>query len=177
LSRATPGPAHRALADMEGAGILRSVITQNVDGLHRAAGSRRVIEFHGSAEELLCLSCGNRYPLREKVREGIPPRCACGRILKPDLVLFGEPIPLPAQEDAEAEAERASVLLVIGTSAEVSPACDIPRISKNSGALIVEINPEETLLTRAVADRHIRETAGAAMSMLMREVRSLAGEE
>lgn len=174
LSRAVPSPAHFALADLEGSRILRSVITQNVDGLHQAAGSRRVIEFHGSAEELVCISCGNRYRLREKVGEGMPPRCACSQILKPDLVLFGEPIPWNAQQDAEREAERAAVLLVIGTSAQVSPACDIPRISREMGAAIVEINPEETSLTRTVADLHIRETAGNAFSILMREIRSLS---
>jgi NAD-dependent deacetylase len=126
-----------------------------------------VIEFHGSAGELICLSCWNRYPSREKIRDGIPPRCECGRILKPDLVLFGEPIPWKAQEDAESEAESCGVLLVIGTSAQVAPACDIPRLSKKKGAAIIEINPEETPLTNSVADLHIREKAGDAVTLLL----------
>jgi NAD-dependent deacetylase len=171
LSRAVPNPAHFGLAEMEKKGLLRSIITQNVDGLHQAAGSQRVIEFHGNAWELICISCWNRYPSREKIRDGALPRCECGRILKPNLVLFGEPIPWKAQEDAESEAETCSVLLVVGTSAQVAPACDIPRLSKKKGAAIIEINPEETPLTRTVADLHIRESAGRAVSRLLEEIR------
>jgi NAD-dependent deacetylase len=172
LFRATPNPAHFGLAEMEGMGILRSIITQNVDCLHQAAGSRRVIEFHGNADDLVCLACWKRYPSREKIREGIPPRCACGKILKPNLVLFGEPIPWAAKADAESEAQGCNVLLVIGTSAQVTPACDIPLLSKRSGAIIIEINPEETPLTRSVADLHLREKAGPAVTLLLREIRS-----
>ncbi len=172
LSRAAPNPAHFGLAEMEGLGILRSIITQNVDCLHQAAGSRRVIEFHGNAEELVCLVCWKRYPAREKIREGIPPRCACGEILKPNLVLYGEPIPWTVKEDAESEAQECDVLMVIGTSAQVTPACDIPILSKRSGAVIIEINPEETPLTKSVADLHLREKAGTAVTLLLREIRS-----
>ena len=171
LSRAVPNPAHFGLAEMGKRGLLRSIITQNVDGLHQAAGSQRVIEFHGSAGELICLSCWNRYSSREKIRDGIPPRCECGRILKPNLVLFGEPIPWKAQEDAESEAETCSVLLVIGTSAQVAPACDIPRLSKKKGAAIIEINPEETPLTRTITDLYIPENAGPAISRLLEGIR------
>lgn len=173
LSRAVPNPAHTGLADMEKMGVLRSVITQNVDGLHQAAGSRKVIEFHGNAEELVCLACFRRYPSREKIREGIPPRCECGKILKPNLVLFGEPIPWTAQEDAESEAENCAVLLVIGTSAQVTPACDIPLISRRKGAVIIEINPEETFLTRTITDLHIREGASLAVFRLLEEIRGI----
>ncbi len=174
LARASPNAAHFGLAEMERMGVLRSVITQNVDGLHQAAGSRRVIEFHGNAEELVCLSCWNRYPTRSTILKRIPPRCECGKILKPNLVLFGEPIPWNAQEEAESEAETCGVLLVIGTSAQVSPACEIPRLSKNRGAFIIEINPEETPLTRTVTDLHIREHASIAVSRLLREIRRLS---
>ena len=171
FSRAVPNPAHHGLAEMERRGVLRSVITQNVDGLHQAAGSRRVIEFHGNAEELICLSCWKRYPARVKIREGIPPRCACGKILKPNLVLYGEAIPWEAQEEAESEAKHCSVLLVIGMSAQVAPACNIPLLAKRSGAAIIEINPEETLLTGSVTDLHIRENAGFAVPRLFEEIR------
>jgi len=133
-----------------------------------------VIEYHGNAEELICLSCWNRYPSREKIRDGIPPRCECGRILKPNLVLFGEPIPWTAQEEAESEAEGCGVLLVIGTSAQVAPACDIPRLSKRKGAVIVEINPEETPLTYSVTDLHLREKAGDAIFRLLKFLRQIS---
>lgn len=171
LSRAAPNAAHRGLAELERMGILRSVITQNVDGLHQAAGSRKVIEFHGNAEELVCIACWKRYASRAKIRDGLPPRCDCGEVLKPDVVLFGEPIPWLAQDDAETEAKGCSVLLVAGTSAEVSPACDIPRLSKARGAFVIEINPEETLLTRTVADLHIPAGAGETLSALVLAIR------
>jgi len=175
LRTALPNPGHRALATLEQMGLLRSVITQNVDGLHQEAGSRNVIEFHGGARELLCLSCRRRYSTWEKIREGIPPRCGCGAILKPDIVFYGEQIPRTALAMAEAEAESADVLLVVGTSAEVSPACEIPHIARRQGALIVEINPEETLLTRSLASIHLRDGAGSALSDMVSEIRDLRG--
>jgi NAD-dependent deacetylase len=173
LKRAVPNPAHHALAEMERMGTLRSVITQNVDGLHQAAGSRKVIEFHGNPSELVCIACWRRYPSLEKIEEGIPPRCACGAILKPDIVFFGEPIPWAAQEDSETEARECSVLLVIGTSAQVAPASEIPRIAKDRGAFIIEINPEETSLTRNVADMHISGSASTVLSGLTEAVRAV----
>jgi NAD-dependent deacetylase len=160
---ASPNPAHRGLATLEAGGILRTVITQNVDGLHQAAGSRRVIEYHGNMEELVCISCWKRFPTRERWVNGTPPRCDCREILKPDVVLFGEPIPWLAQERGEEEARACGVLLVIGTSAQVSPACEIPRIARKAGAAIVEINPEETMLTATVTDLHI---PGAASNVV-----------
>lgn len=171
LRIAVPNSAHRAFAALERAGLLRSVITQNVDGLHQEAGSRNVIEFHGSSRDLLCLSCGIRCPAWEKIRDGVPPRCGCGSILKPDIVLIGERIPQAALAMAEDEAESAEVLLVAGTSAEMSPACNIPHLAKRQGALIVEINPEETVLTRSVADFHLKETAGTVLTRLQEEIR------
>ncbi len=176
LERAAPNRAHEGLSLLEKKGILRSVITQNVDGLHRAAGSRRVIEFHGNPEELVCLSCWKRYPSRAKIREGIPPLCSCGAVLKPDIVFFGEPIPWRAQEEAEEEAEACRVLLIVGTSAQVWPACDLPRRAKAHGAAIIEINVEETALTRDVADIHLQGEAGETVSRLVSEVlRDAAG--
>ncbi|HSL91420.1 MAG TPA: NAD-dependent deacylase [Candidatus Limnocylindrales bacterium] len=177
LTRAEPNPAHRGLAELERMGILRSVITQNVDGLHQAAGSSRVIEYHGNPRELVCVECWKRHPSLRKIAEGIPPRCDCGAILKPDIVFFGEPIPWAAQEQAEEEARTCGVLLVIGTSAQVSPACDIPRIAKERGARIVEINPEETSLTRTVTDLHIPGNASSVISGLLSDVRRRTATE
>jgi NAD-dependent deacetylase len=168
---AIPNAAHAGLAELEGMGILRAVITQNVDGLHQAAGSRRVIEYHGNMEALVCISCWKRYPTRDRLADGEAPACDCGQILKPDVVLFGEPIPWLAQEQAEEEARTCGVLLVLGTSAQVSPACDIPRIAKKAGAAVVEINPEETDLTRTVTDLHLTGTASEVLGLLMRLVR------
>lgn len=173
LRTSVPNPGHRSLTALERMGLLRSVITQNVDGLHQEAGSRNVIEFHGGARELLCLACRRRYSTWEKIREGIPPRCGCGTILKPDIVFYGEQIPRDAFAMSEAEAESAAVLLVVGTSAEASPACDIPHIASRQGALIVEVNPEETSLTRTLSSIHLRDGAGRALSELILEIRKI----
>jgi NAD-dependent deacetylase len=166
---AAPNPAHKGLADLEGMGVVRAVITQNVDGLHQAAGSRRVIEYHGNLDELICVYCWKRYPTRERWTPGVVPLCDCGEILKPNLVLFGEPIPWLAQEEAEEEASTCGVLVVIGTSAQVTPACDIPRIAKESGAAIVEINPEPTSLTASVTDIHLQGGASEVLRLLLKE--------
>ena len=164
---AAPNAAHAGLAALESMGVVRAVVTQNVDGLHQAAGSRRVIEYHGNMEELICVFCWKRYPTRERWTPGAVPRCDCGEILKPNVVLFGEPIPWLAQEQAEEEARTCGVLLVIGTSAQVSPACDIPRIAKESGAAVVEINPEETSLTDGVSDVHLPGKASEILGRLL----------
>ena len=167
---AAPNAAHAGLSSLEKMGVLRAVITQNVDGLHQAAGSRRVIEYHGNLDELICVYCWRRYATRERWTPGSVPLCDCGEILKPNVVLFGEPIPWLAQEEAEEEARSCGVLLVIGTSAQVSPACDIPRIAKESGAAVVEINPEPTSLTASVTDIHLQGSASEVLRRLLKEL-------
>jgi NAD-dependent deacetylase len=175
LAAAAPNPAHRGLAALERMDLLRAVVTQNIDGLHQAAGSRRVVEYHGNPETLLCLACESRYPTRERVREGIPPRCDCGRILKPDVVFFGELIPRETLDEAEILVRECDVLLVIGTSAQVAPACDLPRLARDGGAFIIEINPEETALTDTVTDLYIGEGAGMVLTDLVAALQDPAG--
>jgi len=160
LTRARPNSAHLALADLEAKGLLAGVITQNIDNLHRSAGSQRVIEYHGNAHRFICLDCG-----RGSARESLdfshgPPLCGCGGLIKPDVVFFGEPIPPGAQEDAMELAETCSLMLVIGTSAEVAPASYLPHIAKEHGALIVENNLERTGLTRRITDYFLEGPAG-----------------
>ncbi len=169
---AAPNAAHAGLSALEEMGVVRAVITQNVDGLHTAAGSRRVIEYHGNLDELICVYCWKRFPTRERWIPGSVPQCDCGEILKPNVVLFGEPIPWLAREQAEEEARTCGVLLVIGTSAQVSPACDIPRIAKESGAAVVEINPEPTSLTASVTDIHLRGSASEVLLRILEEFSS-----
>jgi NAD-dependent deacetylase len=169
---ASPNAAHEGLARLEADGILRAVITQNVDRLHQAGGSGRVIEYHGNMEELVCISCWKQFPTRERWVSGKAPRCDCREILKPNIVLFGEPIPWLAQERAEEEARACGVLLVIGTSAQVSPACDIPRLAKKAGAAVVEVNVEETMLTATVSDVHL---SGGASEVLFKLLDALRG--
>jgi NAD-dependent deacetylase len=175
LERSRPNPAHRALARLEEMGILSSVITQNIDYLHQEAGSKRVIEFHGSSKNLVCILCGQYYD-RGKVRlEVLPPRCSCSGVLKPNFVFFGEPIPWGAQLEAKEEASSCEVMLVVGTSAVVSPACDLPIIAKKSGATIVEINIEETQLTRFISDWILKGPASFVLSRIIGEL-SIPGQ-
>ncbi len=164
-----PNPGHLALAEMERLGLLRHVITQNIDGLHRKAGSRNVTEIHGSLREIHCLTCGKEY-LAPTVPAGSPPFCDCGGVLKPDTVLFGEPLPPAALEAAWREAESCGVMLVIGTSAAVQPAASLPFVARDQGAKIVEINPERAF---ADADVCIPENAGSALPKIVAELKIL----
>jgi NAD-dependent deacetylase len=148
-----PNAGHHALCRLEAMGRLHAVITQNVDGLHRRAGSRRVIEFHGSGDRLVCLAGHGPFERSETVIEATPPTCGvCGTVLKPDVVFYGEPIPQHAVLAAQKEVRRADLVLVLGTSAEVAPASDIPAAAKDRGASVIEINLEPTRLTGSVTD-------------------------
>ncbi len=166
LEKAKPNKAHIGLADLEKMGLLHGIITQNVDNLHQEAGSSNVIEYHGTSKTLSCLWCGRRYKKEEK-RGEYPPKCGCGRILKPDIVFFGEPIPQDAMAQSFQMASKADVLLVIGTSAVVSPANTIPSIAKQNGAKIIEINKESTWLTDSVTDIFLQGSAGKIISELV----------
>jgi NAD-dependent deacetylase len=147
-----PNGAHEALAKLERVGVLDAVVTQNIDGLHAAAGSETVVELHGNAEHVVCDSCGTRLaaePVRERVDGGeVPPRCdACGGVLKPDVVLFGESLPPAAQQQARRHASRADAFLVVGSSLTVEPAASLPRVAARNGAVLVVVNLEETPLS------------------------------
>ncbi|ACB39809.1 NAD-dependent protein deacetylase [Pyrobaculum neutrophilum] len=167
---ARPNPAHYAIAQLEEAGLVKAVITQNVDGLHQRAGSRRVVELHGSLWRARCVQCGAVYKLEKPVEE-TPPRCPrCRGLLRPDVVWFGEPLPREAWEEAVQLASSADVVLVVGTSGAVYPAAAIPQIAKRRGAAVVEVNVEKSALT-AIADVFIRGKAGEVLPALVEEVR------
>ncbi len=167
-----PSPAHQALSDLEKKGYLKSVITQNVDGLHHVAGNRDVIEYHGNHRWLVCLTCLKRIPLSPQVVGEFPyPKCEmCGRALKPDVVFFGESIPMGAMIRANEEANKCNIILIIGTSGVVYPAADIPYAAKSRGAVIVEVNVEETPFTSSISDYFLK---GSASSILPKIVESL----
>lgn len=170
LENSRPNPAHLALAKLEQAGHLSSIITQNIDYLHQSAGNKRVIEFHGSSKNLICLLCGQMYERHQVSLDTLPPRCICNGVLKPNFVFFGEPIPWGAQMEAKEEAGTCQLMLVIGTSAVVSPACDLPVIAKRSGAIIVEVNIEETQLTRYISNWILKGSASQILQSLVEEV-------
>ncbi|MDI7260703.1 MAG: NAD-dependent deacylase [Thermodesulfobacteriota bacterium] len=172
IMTAKPNPAHAGLAELEQVGLLSSVITQNVDGLHQAAGSRNVIEFHGSHRTLSCLKCSTTIDGTSLKMEDLPPRCPrCSSLLKPDVVFFGEPIPWEAQVMSFKESKSCSAVLVIGTSAIVYPAASIPIMAKERGATIIEINTEPTPLTGQISDYLISGSAGKIIPAIVEEVR------
>ncbi len=151
FATAAPNMAHRVLAEMERQGDLQAVITQNIDSLHQQAGSRRVLELHGHTRTATCLECGwhvSAAPLWAVVQaDGAAPRCAeCGGLLKPDVILFGEPLPYGMLQEAQQEALRCEVMLVIGTSLEVMPAADLPLLARRRGARTVLLNRTPTEL-------------------------------
>ncbi|MER3408660.1 MAG: iron dicitrate transport regulator FecR [Thermoleophilia bacterium] len=144
LKAARPGAAHLALAALERAGYVEAIVTQNVDRLHELAGSRRVIEVHGSIRTSSCLGCGERVPLAQVVplveEHGAPPCPRCGRILKPDVVMFGELMPEREIDEAFALARRARLLLVVGSSLEVYPVASLPEETLAGGGILAIVN-------------------------------------
>jgi NAD-dependent deacetylase len=154
-----PNDAHVALARLEERGLLRAVVTQNVDGLHQRAGSRDVIEVHGSIRGAVCLSCGAQASL-ERVRGLLPlPRCECGSVLKPGVVMFGELLPAAAFERAASLARAAGLLLVVGSSLEVHPVAGLPLETLAAGGVLAIVNRDPTPLD-ARAAVHVRGSAG-----------------
>ncbi|MBN1879831.1 NAD-dependent deacylase [bacterium] len=154
---AKPNSAHRVLALMESSGILKSLITQNIDGLHSLAGQHHVIEIHGSLRNLICLECTRIYSSSSILldSEDLPPRCVCGGILKPDAVLFGEPIPHEKYFSALEQIRSADVVILAGTSGLVHPVNELPEIAVRHGAKIIEINMHRTPLTLSWGTLHL----------------------
>jgi NAD-dependent deacetylase len=150
LADVKPNPGHYALAELERRSPNFTLITQNVDGLHELAGSRKVLRVHGSIWTLRCLGCGREEENRRSPLAELPPRCECGGVLRPGVVWFGESLPAGVWKAAEAAARSCDLLLVIGTSAVVYPAAGLSHLAKSSGARVVEINIAETPLSRDI---------------------------
>jgi NAD-dependent deacetylase len=148
LLNATPNPAHVALAELEEMGILKTVITQNIDNLHQRAGSRRVLELHGHMREATCIRCYTEVPvdpiLEQQVLSGEVPHCRCGGVLKPNVILFGEQLPIRVLNQAMVEARQSDLMLVAGSSLSVAPAADIPFVAVESGAKAIIVNFQPT---------------------------------
>ncbi len=177
LMEAKPNAAHLAVAELERMGKLNCVITQNIDNLHQAAGNSpaKIIELHGTAKWVRCLSCERRYPSEEIIawlRGGkTDPRCStCSGILKLATVAFGEPMPIREVLEAEARSRASDLFLVIGSSLVVYPAADMPHYALASGSKLIIVNLEPTHLD-GQADVVIRGRAGGVMSAIMARVR------
>lgn len=148
LAAARPNPGHEALAQLEQMGILRCLITQNIDGLHHAAGSALVAEIHGNAHLIRCIECGSRFERAAIALEQLPPLCPrCGGILKSDTVSFGEPIPADVLARCFEESEQCDCMIVAGTSATVYPAAQFPLDVRERGGVLIEVNAYATEIT------------------------------
>jgi NAD-dependent deacetylase len=165
IAEVQPNAGHLALASLEDRSPEFNLVTQNVDGLHERAGSRRVIGLHGSIWRVRCTGCGaestdDRVPLPK-----LPPCCGCGALVRPGVVWFGEPLPRKPWHDAERAVGNCDFLLVVGTSAQVYPAASLIPAAAKAGARIIEINPEETALS-SIASLSLRGSAGEILPQL-----------
>ncbi len=177
ILRAKPSPAHKALGVLEKAGLLNSVITQNVDGLHQMAGNVNVIEYHGSHRRLVCLGCAFTSAFTEESITVLPyPVCPrCGEPLKPDVVFFGEQIPPAASSRAIREAAVCKVMIIIGTSGVVYPAADVPILASGRGATIVEINLSPTPFTSSITNVFLEGSASTILPGILNELGLASG--
>lgn len=151
MLEAKPNPAHYALAELEKMGLLRAVITQNIDGLHQRAGSQQVLELHGHMREATCIRCYKVVPAQPLIdkflADGQVPVCEdCGGVMKPNVILFGEQLPVRVLNEAIREARICDLMLVAGSSLQVAPASDLPLIAAEHGARVIIVNYQETYL-------------------------------
>ncbi len=164
MKKAKPNPAHETIASMEDHFDEFAVLTQNIDGMHKRAGSSNIIELHGNIWRMRCPRDGTAIDLSDPVEE-IPPVCHCGSLLRPDVVWFGEQLPFGVLDKASQAASTSDVMFVVGTSAVVYPAAALPILTKNKGGLVIEINIEKTELS-SYADVSLFGRAGELMPVL-----------
>jgi NAD-dependent deacetylase len=173
LTEAEPNAGHRALAELERAGLVQAIVTQNIDGLHQAAGSEDVLEVHGSIRTASCLECGEQVPLEQVVASledrPAPPCPRCGAILKPDVVMFGELLPPVAIDRALELARAAGLLLAVGSSLEVYPVAGLPEETVAAGGTLAIVNRGPTPFDRLAAIR-IDGTAGETLAAVAAEL-------
>ncbi len=159
--------AHLALALFEEKGLLKSVITQNIDNLHQQAGSRTVYEFHGNSQKLFCTKCHTEYSTDYIDFDHLPPLCgACSGLIKPGFIFFGENIPVEVYQNSVKAAEKADVVIVIGSTGEVMPAAQMPYLAKQNGAVVIEVNTEPSKFTHSVTDIYLEGKATEVMKKL-----------
>lgn len=161
---AKPNAGHVAIAELAKYKEVW-VLTQNIDGLHQRAGSKNVLELHGSIITIKCTVCDFRDKITNSFSE-VPPLCKCGNILRPDVVWFGEPLPQDIWGEAMKQASQCDVMVVAGTSLAVSPANLLPVYAKENGALMIEVNPEETLMSHSM-DLSIKATSANALPQIV----------
>jgi NAD-dependent deacetylase len=167
LEDAKPNDAHYRLTDLEKLGFIKSIITQNIDGLHHKSGTKNVIEFHGTTSSLVCLKCGNTFDVKDIDLNN--PRCSNDmEFLKPNFVFFEEGIPEEAFNMSFSEALISDLVIIIGTTGEVMPANMVPYQAKRNGAEIIEINPTPSSFTDRLTDYFIKSSASTALNNICR---------
>ena len=175
LTQAEPNAGHRALAELERDGLVKAIVTQNIDGLHQRAGSHDVLEVHGSIRTASCLECGERVPLEDVVaslRDRPAPPCPrCGAVLRPDVVMFGELLPVAAMGRAVELAREAGVLLAVGSSLEVYPVAGLPEETVSAGGALAIVNRGSTPFDELAAVR-IDAEAGETLAAVAAELGS-----
>ena len=167
---AEPNNGHKAIAELEKFYSIQ-VLTQNIDGLHQRAGSSSVFELHGSIIRIKCTVCDFQDNITSNFQQ-FPPKCHCGNILRPDVVWFGEPLPQDVWNNAIQEASLSDIMIIAGTSLVVSPANTLPVYAKQNNALLIEINPEETIMSNQM-DLSIRDTSSNVIPKLIEFVKSI----
>jgi len=173
IARAEPNAGHYAFVTLEEMGVLRWLITQNVDNLHRRAGSHNLLEIHGNSTLVRCLNCTARFPMAVISFDVLPPRCLqCHGILKNDTVAFGEPIPGDVLEQCWRAVEHCDCMIVAGTSATVTPAAYFPMQVRERGGTLIEVNLYESEITR-FCTVSLRGTSGEVLDQLAQTVRAL----
>lgn len=161
FGKAIPNKAHVGLAELEKKGYIKAIVTQNIDNLHQEAGSKLVWEYHGNYKYLVCPTCGRKINASADVLRDIPPRCKNDQsVLKPDFVFFGEGIPEKANKEAFDAATKADVIMIVGSTGEVMPANMIPRLAKQGGASVIEVNTSHSSFTSDVTDIFLKGKAG-----------------
>jgi len=174
MKNSKPNKAHIAIGELEKMGIIKAVITQNIDDLHERGGTKNIIKLHGWYNRLRCDNCGYRTEIEELPEE--MPRCPeCGENLRPDVVLFGERLPSTELDAAFIEANKADLVLVVGTSGVVMPAAYIPWVVKNNNGKIIEINYEPTVIT-SIADLSLFGKAGEILPKIVDLVKKAANK-
>ena len=174
IKKVRPNKAHLALSEMEALGKLKSVITQNIDGLHQDAGSSAVIELHGTTRRIFCMDCSQEYSMEDAftiLKAKCPPPCPnCEGKLRPDVIFFGEPLDSVVLRAAYEEVKKSDFFLVVGSSLVVYPAAELPVRAKQGGAALAIINKEETQLDH-LADYVLHDEAGKVLPQIISRIK------
>jgi NAD-dependent deacetylase len=172
IKNSIPNPGHHALAMLEKMNILKYLITQNIDNLHLAAGSKNVLEIHGNGRYLRCIDCTSKWQTDDFKIDTIPPKCpSCGGTVKTDTVMFGEPIPREVLNKCFEEAQRSDCMIIVGTSSTVTPAANLPLIVRRNGGTLIEVNIRESQIS-SYCDVNTYAPSGEALPRLVLELNS-----